>query len=286
MSTSRDDFGIAIRSALLQRGAKQKFSLFVLILVSIAVFSLDTLNLKPIKVLRSFINDGVYRISAISSSPIKFTSATKSFLTDHIFLYKENEKLKIELEELKKQKLKTSFLETENRKLQEVVQLDKKSVFITLGAKVMMDKNSPYLNSAIINKGSNSKIKLGMAVLSKGHLVGRIVEVNYISSRILFLNDLNSRIPVVISPNGDQAILSGSGREKPILEYLPENFTVEDNQMVYTSGKDGVLISGISIGEANEDLEEKRIEVKLFSDPNQIFFVNVVLGQSTDVEEM
>ena len=286
MSTSRDDFGIAIRSALLQRGAKQKFSLFVLILVSFAVFSLDTLNLKPIKVLRSFINDGVYRISAISSSPIKFTSATKSFLTDHIFLYKENEKLKIELEELKKQKLKTSFLETENRKLQEVVQLDKKSVFITLGAKVMMDKNSPYLNSAIINKGSNSKIKLGMAVLSKGHLVGRIVEVNYISSRILFLNDLNSRIPVVISPDGDQAILSGSGREKPILEYLPENFTVEDNQMVYTSGKDGVLISGISIGEVNEDLEEKRIEVKLFSDPNQIFFVNVVLGQSTDVEEM
>ena len=27
MSSSRDDFGIAIRSALLQKGAKQKFSL-------------------------------------------------------------------------------------------------------------------------------------------------------------------------------------------------------------------------------------------------------------------
>ena len=34
MSTSRDDFGIVIRSALLQRGAKQKFSLFALILLS------------------------------------------------------------------------------------------------------------------------------------------------------------------------------------------------------------------------------------------------------------
>ena len=33
MPTSRDDFGIAIRSALLQRGAKQKFSLFVLIVI-------------------------------------------------------------------------------------------------------------------------------------------------------------------------------------------------------------------------------------------------------------
>ena len=67
MSTSRDDFGIAIRSALLQRGAKQKFSLFVLILISILIFSLDTLNLKPIQILRSVLNDSIYRISAISS---------------------------------------------------------------------------------------------------------------------------------------------------------------------------------------------------------------------------
>ena len=58
MATSRDDFGIAIRSALLQRGAKQKFSLFVLILLSIFIFSLDNADLKPVKVLRSLINDG------------------------------------------------------------------------------------------------------------------------------------------------------------------------------------------------------------------------------------
>ena len=152
MSTSRDDFGIAIRSALLQRGAKQKFSLFVLILVSIGIFSLDNINLKPVKILRGLINDGIYRISAISSSPIKFSSSTKDFIVDHIFLYEENEKLKLELQELKKQKLKTSYLETENKKLQEIVSLDRNSKFITVGAKIMLDKNSPYLNSAIINK--------------------------------------------------------------------------------------------------------------------------------------
>ena len=75
MSTSRDDFGIVIRSALLQRGAKQKFSLFVLILVSIFIFTLDNAKLKPIEILRSLINDGIYRISAISSSPIQFSGA-------------------------------------------------------------------------------------------------------------------------------------------------------------------------------------------------------------------
>ena len=286
MPTSRDDFGIAIRSALLQRGAKQKFSLFVLILVSIVIFSLDNINLKPVKILRSIINDGVYRISAISSSPIKFSSATKNFFVNHIFLYKENEQLKLEIHELKKEKLKTSYLEAENKKLNEIVQLDKKSAFITIGAKIMLDKNSPYLNSAIINKGSNVGIKLGMPVLSKGHLIGKIVEVNFISSRILLLNDLNSRIPVVISPDGDQAILSGSGRKRPTLEYLPENFDLQKNSVAYTSGKDGVLFSGIPVGKVYEDQIEKRIEVILFSDPNQIFLVNVVLEKSTDSEAM
>ena len=286
MSTSRDDFGIAIRSALLQRGAKQKFSLFVLILISILIFSLDTLNLKPIQILRSVLNDSIYRISAISSSPIKFSSATKDFFINQIFLSKENKKLKLEIENLKKEKLKTSYLETENKKLQEIAQLDKDSAFITVGAKLMLDKNSPYLNSAIINKGSKSGIKLGMPVLSGGHLAGKIVEVNFLSSRILLLNDLNSRIPVVISPNGDQAILSGNGKRRPTLEYLPENYKFEPNSTVFTSGKDGIFLTGISVGKVIEEKEDNSIEVQLFSDPNQILLVNVVLGKSSDTEEM
>ena len=284
MATSRDDFGIAIRSALLQRGARQKFSLFVLILISIAIFLLDYSQLKPIKVLRSVINDGVYRISAISSSPIKFTSATKDFFINHLFIYEENKKLKEEVEELKKNKLSNSFLQTQNKKLQEVVQIEEKLSFTTVVAKIMLDKNSPYLNSAIINKGQNSGIKLGMPVLSKGHLVGRIVEVNFVSSRILLLNDLNSRIPVIVSPTGEQAILSGIGDQKPSLEYLPENFELTEENLIYTSGKDGVLFSGISIGKAV--IEDNRVKVKLFTDPNQIFLVNVVLDNATDLESM
>ena len=284
MATSRDDFGIAIRSALLQRGARQKFSLFALIITSIIIFTLDNLKLKPVEFLRSIINDGVYRISAVSSSPIRFSSATKDFFIKHVGVYKENEKLKTKIAELEKNQLNTLYLETENQQLQKVIEIDKSTAFTTVGAKVMMDKNSPYLNSAIINKGSNSGIKLGMPVLSKGHLVGRIVEVNFLSSRILLLNDLNSRIPAVITPSGAQAILSGIGERRPTLEYLPDGFIASEDQTVYTSGKDGVLFSGISIGKVLN--ENGRIKVKLFSDPTQTFFINVVIDKASDVEAM
>ena len=286
MATSRDDFGIAIRSALLQSGAKQKFSLFVLIIASVLVFALDNLELKPIKALRSVINDGVYRLSAISSSPISFASASKSFLSNHFNIYKENEELKKKIELLEKDRFDTLYLQTENNQLQEVLELDKTTSYSTVGAKIMLDKNSPYLNSVVINKGSNVGIKLGMPVLNKGNLVGRIVEVNYISSRILLLNDLNSKIPAVISPSGEQAILSGIGQTNPTLEYLPDGFQNADDLTVYTSGKDGVLFPGISIGkiirDEDDESDEGRIRVKLFSDPTQVLYVNVVLDKPND----
>ena len=284
MSTSRDDFGIAIRSALLQRGAKQKFSLFVLILLSLSIFILDISELKPIKIFRSLLNDGVYRISAVSSSPIKFSGTVKDFFITHIFVYKENKKLKTELEELKNKDFQTLYLQTANKRLQDIIQLEKKSAFTTIAAKVILDKNSPYLNSVIINRGSSSRIKLGMPVLSEGNLVGRIVEVNFLSARILLLNDLNSKIPVMISPKGSQAILSGRGEDKPKLEYLPEKFELSDKNLVFTSGKDGIFFEGIPVG--NIIFEDNKIKVKLFSDPNQVSFVNVVLDKFSDLEAM
>jgi rod shape-determining protein MreC len=284
MSTSRDDFGIAIRSALLQRGAKQKFSLFVLILLSLSIFVLDIGELKPIKILRSLLNDGVYRISAISSSPIKFSGTVKDFFITHIFVYKENRKLKTELEKLKNKDFQTLYLQTANKRLQDIIQLEKKSAFTTIAAKVILDKNSPYLNSVIINRGSRSRIKLGMPVLSEGNLVGRVVEVNFLSARILLLNDLNSKIPVMISPKGSQAILSGRGEDKPKLEYLPEKFELSDKNLVFTSGKDGIFFEGIPVG--NVIFEDNKIKVKLFSDPNQVSFVNVILDKSSDAEAM
>ena len=137
-------------------------------------------------------------------------------------------------------------------------------------SKVLIDKSSPYLKSIIINRGSKSGILKGMPVLDKEYLVGRIVETNYLSSRVLLLNDLNSRIPVTFGEEGVQAILKGNGGNKPILEYLPEGFIVEEGIDVFTSGKDGIFYPGSPIGKTTIDKE-----VKLFSEASQLSFVKV-----------
>jgi len=276
MASNRDDFGIAIRYALLQRGAKQKFSIFSLIVVAIIIFFIDVNASKPGQIARGLLNDFIYRISFVASSPINFIDYSTKGITNHFNVYKENQNLKEELASLKAKDLNTEFVIQENKNLSKFVDEQLSASQELVFAKVILDKDSPFIKSLIINKGSKAGIEKGMPVIEKGNLVGRVVEVNFLSARVLLLDDLNSRIPVTLEPNSAQAILVGSGEDnRPQLSFLPERFEVEAEYKVYTSGKDGILSAGIPIGETYN--EEGILRVRLFSDPNQINYISVVL---------
>ena len=275
MSSSRDDFSIAIRSALLQKGARQKFSLVFLFIVALIIFLLDTYNFKFINFSRTIINDGIYRLTNISTAPFKLLPSVNDKIKKTMFALEENQKLKIELEQLKNKEFQVEFLKNQNDSLKRILESDIKIKGKSTLAKVLLDKDSPYLKSIIINRGSKSGITKGMPVVDGNYLIGKIVEVNYLSSRVLLLNDLNSRIPITFGEDSTQAILSGKSKSKPILEYLPELYTPRDNLTVFTSGKDGVFIPGIPIGKT--EIDGLELKVKLFSDPNQLSFVTVQL---------
>ena len=140
----------------------------------------------------------------------------------------------------------------------------------------MLDKQSPYLNSFIINIGNNKGIINGLAALDGENFIGRVVDVNFFSSRVLLVSDLNSKIPVIVEPSGNHGILAGRGTSYPKIEYLPENHNLKDGNKVYTSGKEGIFSPGIPIGEV-EINEDGLVRVILFSDLDQITFININL---------
>ena len=80
MATSREDVGIVIRSALLDKGAKQKFSLLALATLSILLIFIETIETKPLNFFRSFIKDVIYRGSIVASSPSKGLSNFTNFI--------------------------------------------------------------------------------------------------------------------------------------------------------------------------------------------------------------
>ena len=270
MEASRDDFVIAIRSAFIQRGNKQRFSLIFLIILSIVFLILGRFNLSAINYIKISINELVYRSSFIVSVPENYIKKTYINLQDHFTYYDEYLKLKKENIELKTTIENTNFITSENERLKKIID-DYIIVSDEIIAKVLIDKQSPFLRSMIINKGSKNNIKLGMAVLDGEFLVGKVVEVNFTTSRVLLLSDLNSKIPVTIEPEGYQSILSGTGKNNGIIQYSKEEIFLKEGSSVFTSGSGALFKSGIPIGKITN-----KIKVDYFSDFSQLKFVKVI----------
>ena len=275
MAASRDDFIIAIRSAFLKKGNKQRFSLIGLIFFSIGLLILSKINLPITNYLKITLNEIVYRTSFIVSVPEKKIQDFSDKIRDHYNIYNDYLLLKEKNKILQSKKYETQFLKEENKRLKKTI-----NEFIynseELVAKVLIDKNSPFLKSIIVNKGSKDKVRLGMAVLDDRYLVGKIVEVNYSTSRALLVSDLNSKIPVGIEPGNIQSILSGTGKQNGKIEYLESDVLIKDKSIVYTSGSGGLFKPGIPVGIYHKETEEYFEVVKFFSKLSQLTFVKLV----------
>ena len=283
METSRDDFVIAIRSAFLKKGTQQRFSLLSLIFFSIIFLILGSFNFKIINYVKIGITEIVYRSSFIVSVPENLLKDSYLTIQNHNKLYKENEKIKSELEILKAKDLLNEFIILENQRLKDIVD-DYLVKSDTIIAKVLSDKSSPFLRSIIINKGSKHKINLGMVVMDGAYLVGKVVEVNYLSSRVLLLSDLNSKIPVIVEPNAVFSILSGTGKNHGIIQYSKKYDDIKSESVIYTSGAGNLFKAGIPIGKINNNFLNDEKNVEFFSDFSQLRFVKVLSFLKSETE--
>ena len=274
MQPSRDDFVIAIRSAFLQKGTKQRFSLIALLFFSITLIVLGKYNFVGINYLKATINEVVYRSSYIVSIPEKYAALSYNTVRNHFMLYEDYNIVKEKLKKIESQKHNIDFLIAENQKLKKTLEDVSYSSNEQL-AKVLIDKQSPFLRSIIINKGTKHNVTKGMTVLNDNYLVGKVVEVNFLTARVLLLSDLNSKTPVTIEPGSIQAILSGTGKNNGIIQYSKENLPINAGSIVFTSGAGGLFKEGIPVGKIAE-INNKKI-INFFSDFSQLGFVKVVL---------
>ena len=279
MEPSRDDFVIALRSAFLKKGTQQRFSLLSLIFFSIVLLTLSSLNFKIMNYFKIGINEVIYRSSFIISLPEKFIKRNYNNIQDHRKLFINYKDILAKLDSIESNNLSQEIIEFENIRLKQMIDdyiITDNQIF----AKVLIDKKSPFLKSIIINKGSRNNIKLGMAVLDGIHFIGKVVEVNYSTSRILLISDINSKIPVILEPSSTQAIMSGNGDKEGIIEYVNQS-NLENkniNLIVFTSGMGGLFKSGIPIGKIIKDKNSSNITsvVDFYKDLSQLKYVKIL----------
>ena len=276
MASSRDDFVIAIRSAFLKKSTQQKFSLLTLLFISIFTVLLSSLDFKVVRYLKIAINEVVYRSSFVVSLPENLLKNTFIEVSDYTTFFRNYKNNKNELEALKSNYVSNEIIQFENKELKELIN-DYVSSSNKILAKIIVDHNSPFLKSIIINKGSKDSIRIGTNVYDQSYLIGRVIEVNYKTSRVLLLSDLNSNVPVTIAPQNIQAIVTGSGDNLGQIKYIKDGLSEEfiEESIVYTSGTGAIFKSGTPIGRLKIFNENslKNYAVEFYSDFSQLKYV-------------
>ena len=273
MVKGRDDFVIALRSVFLKKKDQQKFSLISLIILSVVIIILSNFNFKPIQFIKLGINEVIYRSSYVVSVPENKIKEVTSKFKSHLDFYKNHQNQLIQIETTEEIKVLNNILTVENKRLRELIDesINSEEIF----ARVLIDRESPYLKSIVLNRGTKDNVKMGMAVMDRNYLVGQIIEVNYSNSRALLLSDLNSKIPVVIQPPFLQAVASGTGKDHGVIEYTKDEYKenqIEKEAVVYTSGLAGIFKPGIPVGKITNSSDQ----LSFFSDFGQLSFVKIV----------
>ena len=288
MASSRDDFIIAIRSAFLKKSTQQKFSLLTLASISIFIIVLSSLDFKVVKYLKSAISEIVYRSSFIVSIPENIAKSTFTEVVEYTTFFNSFKKNRIELESLKSDYVSNEIIQYENKELKELIN-DYVSSSDKILAKIIVDHDSPFLKSIIINKGSKDNIKIGTNVYDQSYLVGRVIEVNYKTSRVLLLSDLNSNVPVTIAPQNIQAIVTGAGGDYGQIKYIKSGLTEDlaDESIVYTSGTGAIFKSGVPIGilQSFKENSVNEYKVEFYSDFSQLKYVFVEIVTKKEISQ-
>jgi rod shape-determining protein MreC len=282
MASSRDDFVIAFRSAFLKKENKQKFSLFTLLFISILIIILSSLNFKIIKDLKSIISESVYRTSFIVSVPENFLINSYLKVAEYSNFYEDYKKNKEELKNFQSKEILNEIIISENNELKKLIE-DFTFTRNKILAKVIVDHDSPFSKTLIINKGSKDGLKIGTNIYDKNYLIGRVIETNFKTSRVLLLSDLNSNVPISISPGDVQAIVVGDGTDSGKIKYIKDNLIedIQDQSIAYTSGTGGVFRSGAPVGRVSINQDE--FSINFYSNFSQLKYVFVEIVNSNSL---
>jgi rod shape-determining protein MreC len=228
-----------------------------------------------IDVARQHITDWSAPALEWASGPVERMRRFGSRVGSYDYLSGEVNRLRRENEDLRTWKMKALELETRVRRYEELLNARREPETKFVTARVIADARGPFVRTVIINAGSAHGVRAHQAVMDGHGLVGRTVTAGQDASRVLLVSDLNSRIPVRIEPNGYRAILTGTNRSDPRLEFLPDRVTVRDGDTVFTSGDGGQLPPGLPVGVVAAD-QSGAFRVELYAEPARLSYVRIL----------
>ena len=199
--------------------------------------------------LRSAMSLPVAPIQYLVNFPVQAFESIKISLSTHDDLVKENLGLKSERLLLQSQLQRLVALERENAYLKSLLQSSRQVKGRTLIAEILAVDSEPFVNQVTINKGSGDGVYSGQPVLDANGVMGQIIQVGPLTSRVLLVNDPHSGVAVQNTRSGLRAVAVGdSYSEKLSLNFVPKTADVKIGDLFITSGLGGRFPEGYPVG--------------------------------------
>jgi len=162
-------------------------------------------------------------------------------------LKQENEKLKVDYENLLFQNLSIDELKKENEFLRKALDLGLNEEFKLVLAEVISKDISH--DSILINKGLKDGLSQGMTVITEQKvLLGKVSEVSDKFSRVILISNSESFFPVTIQAAQATGIIRGRGNGQLSLEEIPQNKEIKEDDIVLTTSLGGNFPKGLLVG--------------------------------------
>lgn len=236
--------------------------LIKLLLSSIAIVSLIyyTLTFGSKNVVSSAVNDTASVAGRIFSAPVSLVVRFVDSVDHLLNTFEENQQLKQKVDQVYELQVRVADLEADNEKLRQELKLTESlSDFTVKNATVIARNPDQWMETLTINVGSKDGIEKDMAVAAGNGLIGRVIEVNPTSSKVLLLTSETSTDGMVAaciqakqgSANG---IISGYDRKKKVYQMtqVDPDAKIEKGDKVITSGLGGVIPRSLLIGEVQD----------------------------------
>ena len=197
---------------------------------------------------RSYLQSFVSPLQYLANSPKQVVTWMSENLVTRGRLMEENQQYQSQQVLFEEQLMQLTILKNENKRLRELLASPLRSDLKKMVAEIISVDSDPYSHQVVINRGANSGVFEGQAVIDDQGVVGQVLHVGATSSRVILITDITHGVPVRNSRNGVRMVASGVGRiDRLIQNHVPHSLDIRAGDLLVTSGLGGKYPEGYPV---------------------------------------
>ena len=232
---------------IFSRGPSLQLRLFLAVVVAIGLVVADSRFCTFLHI-RSYLDTAVSPFYYLSNGPRQILDNVSNTLATREQLELENRALRQELLLKNSDTLLLGQFKQENARLRELLGSPLRQDEHKMVTQVISTLPDPYSDQVVIDKGSNSGVYFGQPIISDKGVVGQVVAVGKMTSRVLLICNASHALPIQVLRNDIRVLAAGNGCTDDLqLEHLPANTDIRVGDVLVTSGLGGRFPEGYPV---------------------------------------